>query len=133
SCAVIATEALRTQNMSRSAKGTRDKPGRRVKQKAALNREILSAGLSMAHPMLAYQAVEAGTRVHVSDTRQLKPSQRCAACWVIVPKTLAQRVHVCPHCAHTAHTRRTHGAHTAHTRRTHGAHTAHTRRHATRT
>src|SRR6202051_2684483 len=102
SCAVIATEALRTQNMSRSAAGTQDKPGRMVKQKAGLNREILSAGLSMAHHMLAYKAVEAGTRVHVSNTRQLKPSQRCAACWEIVPKTLAQRVHVCPHCGHTA-------------------------------
>src|ERR1700736_3697266 len=93
SCAVIATEALRPRNMSRSAKGTHDKPGRRVKQKAGLNREILSAGLSMAHPMLAYQAVEAGTRVHVSNTRQLKPSQRCAACWEMVPKTPALRAH----------------------------------------
>ncbi|WP_277032588.1 transposase [Caballeronia mineralivorans] len=98
SCAVIATEELRTQNMSCSAKGTHDKPGRKVKQKAGLNREILSAGLSMAHNMLAYKAVEAGTRLHVSNTRQLKPSQRCAACWEIVPKTLAQRVHECPHC-----------------------------------
>ncbi|WP_323051405.1 zinc ribbon domain-containing protein, partial [Caballeronia mineralivorans] len=35
-------------------------------------------------------------------TRQLKPSQRCSSCWEIVPKTLAQRVHVCPHCGHTA-------------------------------
>jgi putative transposase len=102
SCAVIATEELRTQNMSRSAAGTQDKPGRMVKQKAGLNREILSAGLSMAHHMLAYKAVEAGTRLHVSNTRQLKPSQRCAACWEIAPKTLAQRVHVCPHCGHTA-------------------------------
>lgn len=102
SCAVLATEELRTQNMSRSARGTRDKPGRTVRQKAGLNREILSAGLSMAHNMLAYKAVEAGTRLHVSNTRQLKPSQRCAACWEIVPKTLAQRVHECPHCGHTA-------------------------------
>ncbi|MDB5781516.1 MAG: putative transposase family [Caballeronia mineralivorans] len=52
----------------------------------------------MAHHMLAYKAVEAGTRVHVSDTRQLKPSQRCSSCWEIVPKTLAQRMHECPHC-----------------------------------
>jgi len=37
-------------------------------------------------------------RVHVSDTRQLKPSQRCSSCWEIVPKTLAQRMHECPHC-----------------------------------
>jgi len=98
SCALIATEALRTQNMSRSARGTPDKPGRRVKQKGGLNREILSAGLSMAHHMFAYKAVEAGTRVHVANTRQLKPSQRCSSCWELVPKTLAQRMHECPHC-----------------------------------
>jgi len=102
SCAVIATEELRVNNMSRSAAGTQDKPGRMVKPKAGLNREILSAGLSMAHNMLAYKAVEAGTRLHVSNTRQLKPSQRCATCWGIVPKTLAQRMHVCTHCGHTA-------------------------------
>lgn len=100
-CAVIATEELQTKNMSRSAKGTLEKPGRMVKQKAGLNREILSAGLGMAHQMLAYKAVEAGTRLHMSNTRQLKPSQRCSGCWEIVPKTLAQRVHVCPHCGHT--------------------------------
>ncbi|MDB5785348.1 MAG: putative transposase family, partial [Caballeronia mineralivorans] len=35
--------------MSRSARGTPDKPGRMVKQKGGLNREILSAGFSMAH------------------------------------------------------------------------------------
>ena len=99
-CAVLATEELKTKNMSRSAKGAMDKPGKMVKQKAGLNREILSAGLGMAHQMLAYKAVEAGTRLHVSNTRQLKPSQRCAKCWAIVPKTLAQRMHVCP-CGHT--------------------------------
>ncbi|MGX7004323.1 RNA-guided endonuclease InsQ/TnpB family protein [Caballeronia sp. KNU42] len=102
SYAVIATEELRVNNMSRSGAGTQDNPGRMVKQKAGLNREILSAGLSMAHNMLAYKAVEAGTRLHVSNTRQLKPSQRCAMCWEIVPKTLAQRMHVCTHCGHTA-------------------------------
>ena len=31
-----------------------------------------------------------------------KPSQRCAKCWEIVSKTLAKRVHECPHCGHTA-------------------------------
>ncbi|WP_031405849.1 RNA-guided endonuclease TnpB family protein [Thiomonas sp. FB-Cd] len=99
-CAVLATEELAPKNMSRSAKGTVETPGRRVRQKAGLNREILSAGFGMAHPMLAYKAEEAGTRLHLSNTRQLKPSQRCAACWEIVPKTLAERMHVCPHCGH---------------------------------
>ncbi len=101
-CAVLATEQMAPKNMSRSAKGTVEAPGRRVRQKAGLNREILSAAFGMAHPMLAYKAEEAGTRLHLSNTRQIKPSQRCAECWEIVPKTLAQRVHVCPHCGHTA-------------------------------
>lgn len=100
-CALLATEELKIKNMSRSARGTPEAPGRKVKQKAGLNREILSIGLGMAHQMLAYKAVEASTRLHLSHTRQLKPSQRCAGCWEIVPKTLAQRTHHCPHCGHT--------------------------------
>ena len=101
-CTVIATEELQPKNMRRSAKGTVEAPGRRVQQKAGLNREILSAAFGMAHQMLHYKAAEAGSRLHLSHTRQLKPSQRCARCWAIVPKTLAQRVHVCPLCGHTA-------------------------------
>lgn len=99
-CAVLATEQLTPKNMSRSARGTVEAPGRRVRQKAGLNREILSAAFGMAHQMLAYKAEEAGTRLHLSNTRQLKPSQRCSACWEIVPKTLRDRMHVCPHCGH---------------------------------
>ncbi len=99
-CAVLATEQLSPKTMSRSAKGTVEAPGRRVRQKAGLNREILSAGFGMAHQMLAYKAEEAGTRLHLSNTRQIKPSQRCSACWELVPKTLAERMHVCPHCGH---------------------------------
>ncbi|MDK2127115.1 RNA-guided endonuclease InsQ/TnpB family protein, partial [Parachitinimonas caeni] len=87
-CSLIATEELQPKNMSRSARGTQEAPGRRVKQKAGLNREILSVGLGMAHQMLGYKAEEAGTRVHLANTRQLKPSQRCAKCWAIVPKKL---------------------------------------------
>ncbi|WP_231480456.1 transposase [Thiomonas sp. FB-Cd] len=50
--------------------------------------------------MLAYKAKEAGTQLHLNDTRQLKPSQRCSACWALVPKTLAERMHICPHWEH---------------------------------
>ena len=99
-CEVLATEELRVKNMSRSAAGTVEKPGKRVKQKSGLNRELLSLGLSMAHQMLGYKAEEAGCRLHLSNTRQLKPSQRCAKCWALVPKTLKDRVHVCS-CGHT--------------------------------
>ena len=102
SCKTLATEELAPKNMSRSAKGTVAKPGKRVRQKAGLNREILSVGLGMAHAMLSYKAVEAGTTLHVAKTRQLKPSQRCAACWEVTPKTLSDRVHACSHCGHSA-------------------------------
>lgn len=94
-CALIATEALAPQNMSRSARGTVEAPGRRVRQKAGLNREVLSVGFGMAHQMLRYKAEEAGTRLHLANTRQLKPSQRCSACWAVVPKTLSERMHRC--------------------------------------
>jgi putative transposase len=94
-CELVATEALQTSNMSRSARGSVAAPGRHVKQKAGLNREILSAGLALTHRMLAYKVTETGTRLHVSETRSLKPSQRCSQCWGVVPKALSQREHRC--------------------------------------
>lgn len=97
-CELIATEELQTGNMSRSARGSLKKPGKRVRQKAGLNREILSAGLAMAHHMLRYKVTETGTRLHLAKTRQLKPSQRCSGCWSIVSKTLSNRLHQCPNC-----------------------------------
>ena len=100
-CALIATEELQISNMSRSARGSLEKPGRRIKQKSGLNREILSAGLAMAHQMLGYKVTETGTRLHLAKTRQLKPSQRCSSCWRIVRKTLADRIHQCSSCGLT--------------------------------
>ena len=37
-----------------------------------------------------------------SPTRTLKPTQRCAKCWELTPKTLADRMHICsnPKCQH---------------------------------
>jgi len=97
-CKLIATEKLQTANMSRSARGSIEKPGKKVRQKSGLNREILSAGLAMAHQMLGYKVTETGTHLHLANTRQLKPSQRCSGCWSIVRKTLAMRTHLCPEC-----------------------------------
>ena len=41
---LIRVEDLQITNMTQSAKGTRDNPGRNVRQKAGLNREILRSG-----------------------------------------------------------------------------------------
>lgn len=100
-CELLATEKLAPKNMSASAKGIIDAPGRNVRQKAGLNREILSAGWGQLHQMLAYKAEEAGTRLHLAETQHLKPTQRCSACGFVEKKRLADRVHHCTDCGFT--------------------------------
>ena len=73
------------------------------RQKAGLNRSMLDVGFGMIGQMLAYKQVEAGGFYVESPTKSLKPTQRCAKCWKLTPKTLADRVHICsnPACQHT--------------------------------
>nr|WP_228021682.1 transposase [Romeria gracilis] len=49
----------------------------------------------MVGPMLAYKSAEAGGFYLESPTQELKPTQRCAKCWELTPKTLKDRVHIC--------------------------------------
>ncbi|MFE2971878.1 RNA-guided endonuclease InsQ/TnpB family protein [Streptomyces sp. NPDC059340] len=53
--AEIAVEDLNVAGMTRTARGTVDKPGRRVKQKAGLNRAILDAAPGELRRQLAYK------------------------------------------------------------------------------
>jgi putative transposase len=46
---------LQVQNISRSAKGTVEQPGKRVRQKATLNRAILDQGWDEFRQQLAYK------------------------------------------------------------------------------
>lgn len=94
---LIAGEKLNVKGMT-----ARAKKGKRKKQKAGLNRSILSVGFGMVGPMLDYKSDEAGGFHLESPTQQLKPSQRCAKCWELTPKTLKDRVHICsnPACCH---------------------------------
>lgn len=96
---LIAGEQLTVKNMTRKAK----KGSKRKRQKAGLNRSILSVGFASISNMLSYKSAEAGGFYIESPTRQLKPTQRCAKCWELTPKTLGDRVHVCsnPKCGHT--------------------------------
>lgn len=95
---LIAGEQLNVKGMT-----SRAKKGKRKKQKAGLNRSILSVGFGMIGGMLSCKSAEAGGFYLESPTRKLKPSQRCAKCWELTPKTLKDRVHVCsnPKCNHT--------------------------------
>ncbi|MBW4648833.1 MAG: transposase [Kastovskya adunca ATA6-11-RM4] len=75
----------------------------RRSQKAGLNRSILEVGFGIIGGFLEYKAAEAGGFYLESPTRTLKPTQRCAKCWELTPKTLSDRIHVCshPNCGHT--------------------------------
>ena len=53
--AVACIEDLKPKNMSRSAKGNKDKPGRNTKAKASLNRAILDQGWSEFRRQLGYK------------------------------------------------------------------------------
>ena len=52
---VVVVEDLRIKDMSKSARGTIEKPGKKVRQKAGLNRSIQREALAMIVYMLAYK------------------------------------------------------------------------------
>ena len=75
---VIALEALRLRNMTRSAKGSIQQPGRRVAAKAGLNRVVLDAGFGLLHRLIAEKAEEAARRVVLVDPVSRRKSVRSA-------------------------------------------------------
>ena len=60
---MIKIEKLQIQNMTRSARGTVDRPGTNVKAKSRLNRSILDQGWGMFATMLNYKLAERGDRL----------------------------------------------------------------------
>ena len=72
---LIRVEDLQIKNMTRSAKGTRDNPGRNVRAKAGLNRGILGSGWGLLVRRLQDKAPG-----RVEKVRPALTSQRCSAC-----------------------------------------------------
>jgi len=93
--ALVATEKLTIKNMTRSAKGTADKPGKNVRQKAGLNREILDTAPAFLLALIRYKVEETHGEFIETPTRTLKPSQRCPYCWTVQKKKQDQRQHEC--------------------------------------
>ena len=77
----VAVEALRIQNMTASAKGTTEAPGRNVRAKAGLNRSILEQRWGMMLSQLRYKAEWAGKKVVEVDPSFT--SQTCSKCGIV--------------------------------------------------
>src|SRR5215813_8495296 len=73
----VVVEALPVRNMSASAKGTAQAPGRNVRAKAGLNRAILDQGWRALRIMLAYKLADRGARLR--EVAAAYTSQTCAA------------------------------------------------------
>ena len=72
---LICVEDMKIQNMTRSAKGNVQKPGKNVRQKSGLNREILASGWGRLVRRLEDKAPGRVKKIDPAYT-----SQRCSAC-----------------------------------------------------
>lgn len=99
--AVVAVEDLAVTGMSASARGSVGQPGRRVRQKAGLNRSIRDAALAEFRRQLTYKTLWYGSRLAVLD-RWFPSSKTCSACgWRNPSLTLAERLFNCDSCGMT--------------------------------
>ncbi len=82
------TEKLNVKGMSRK------------KQKAGLNKSILSVGFATLNQMLTYKIEQKGGLVLFLPTQTIKPSQRCPRCGAVHKEwaELSSRYHVCSAC-----------------------------------
>jgi putative transposase len=94
---VIVLEDLKVANMTASARGTVENPGRNVRQKAGLNRSLLDVAPGMIRRMLEYKAPWYGSRVIVVDPAYT--SQQCSACGAVdVASRISRSQFVCTSC-----------------------------------
>lgn len=98
---IVVVEALQVQNMSASAKGTAEAPGKNVRQKAGLNRAILDQGWSMFSRFLGYKLADRGGRL--IEVPAAYTSQTCAECgFVDAASRLDQVRFACTGCGREA-------------------------------
>ncbi|MEH2051848.1 MAG: transposase [Nostoc sp.] len=92
----VVTETIVVKNMSAKVN-----KGKRIKQKAGLNKSILDVGMGMIKDALKAKLSDVGGLFVEVPTRKVKPSQTCPKCGYQEKKTLDQRTHVCNKCEYT--------------------------------
>ena len=96
---VIRVESLKIGNMTRSARGTRENPGRNVRQKAGLNRGVLGSGWGLLVRRLEDKAPGRVEKINPAFT-----SQRCSACGQVDRDSReSQAVFRCSACGFACH------------------------------
>lgn len=95
---IIRIEDLRIEQMTKSNRGTVDRPGRSVRQKTAWNRSIRQSGWGLIDRRLHDKAPGRVEKINPRHT-----SQRCSLCGHTAPENReSQAVFRCKSCAHTA-------------------------------
>ena len=98
---VIAIEALKLSNMTKSASGTKENPGTNVAAKRGLNRSLRDAALSSLAHWIYVRAEEAGRRVYKVDPRN--SSRECASCGHTEAANRKISRFACRRCGHGEH------------------------------
>lgn len=100
--AVVVIEDLKVRNMSRSASGTVDAPGRNVQAKSGLNKAILDQGWFEFRRQLTYKLAWQGGRLLAVPPQYT--SQTCSHCGCIDKQNRpSQAVFKCVACGFAAH------------------------------
>ncbi|RZB19503.1 transposase [Streptomyces sp. F001] len=94
---LVRFEKLNIKNMTRSAKGTVQEPGKRVAQKRALNRAVLAQGWGLLRQRTEHKAPG-----RVEDVPAPYTSLRCSACgWIDKNSRKSQAEFRCTECGFT--------------------------------
>lgn len=97
----VVLEDLRVKNMTASAKGTIEEPGRMVRRKAGLNRSILNQGWTAFATLLDYKLTERGGYLVTVDPAYT--SQTCSECGTVDRESRESQVSFnCRHCGFRA-------------------------------
>ncbi|WUV39274.1 transposase [Streptomyces sp. NBC_01483] len=91
---LVRFEKLNITNMTKSSKGTVEQPGKKVRQKAGLNRAILAQGWGLLRQRTEHKAPG-----RVEDIPAPYTSLRCSACgWIDKNSRKSQAEFVCSSC-----------------------------------
>lgn len=92
----VVIEDLRIKNMTASAKGNQEKPGKNIRQKAGLNREWLNVAPYRIRSQLDYKTERTGGRLIAVDPKNT--SRQCSHCGFTHKDNRKNEQFVCGQC-----------------------------------